>query len=119
MNPEEPGQEDYKKTLIRYWMEKAEESLESAISEFQNHRLTPALRSTYYACFYALSAVLLSRGKIFRKHTGVRGALHSDLIQAGLIDSSWGRFYSRIFDNRQRGDYQPMVVFERTRWRSQ
>jgi uncharacterized protein (UPF0332 family) len=112
MNPDGSGYSDYKKTLIRYWMDKAGESLESAISEQANHRLAPAVRSTYYACFYALSAVLLARDKIFKKHSGVRGALHKNLIRPGLIDPAWGRFYDRVFDSRQRGDYQPLISFE-------
>lgn len=102
-----------KEVLIKYWMEKARESLESAISEHQNGRFSPAVRSTYYACFYALSAVLWNKGKIFRKHSAVRGSLHRDLIKAGILDDTWGRFYDVVFDSRQRGDYQPMVTFEK------
>ena len=47
-----------------------------------------------------------------KKHSGVRGLLHRDLIKTGTLDVAWGRFYDIIFDSRQRGDYQPMVEFE-------
>ena len=30
----------------------------------------------------------------------------------GKVSSAWGRFYDRIFENRQRGDYQELVTFE-------
>ncbi len=43
-----------------------------------------------YACFYGLTAVLLDRGQQFRKHTGVKAALHKDLIKTGLIEANWG-----------------------------
>ena len=41
----------------------------------------------------------------------MRAALHRDLIRSGRLDSSWGRIYDRVFENRQRGDYQELVVF--------
>ena len=101
-----------KKALIKYWMEKSRESLESAYGDLEAGRLSPAVRSAYYACFYALSAILWSEGKTFKKHSGVRGALHRYLVKPGKIDASWGRFYDIIFDSRHRGDYHPMVRFD-------
>ncbi len=51
-------------------------------------------------------------GHRYAKHSGVRAALHRDLIRSGRLDSSWGRIYDRVFENRQRGDYQELVVFD-------
>lgn len=113
MSESKLNREKYKKALIQYWMEKAEESVESANAEYQAGRLSPAIRSTYYACFYALSAVLWKKGKSFKKHTAVRAALHRDLVKTGIIDVSWGQFYNVIFERRHKGDYDPMVKFER------
>jgi len=42
----------------------------------------------------------------------VRAALHRDLIRSGRLDSSWGRVYDRVYENRRRGDYQELVVFD-------
>ena len=103
---------EQREILVRYWMEKSEESLASAISEFQAKRLSISVRTIYYACFYAFSAVLWNEGKVFRKHSAVRGALHRNFVKTGKLDMKWGRFYDIIFDSRQRGDYQPLVEFE-------
>ncbi|MCP4111424.1 MAG: HEPN domain-containing protein [Desulfobacteraceae bacterium] len=84
MNSSESG--NHNETLIQYWLEKARESLDSADSDYQAGRLSPAVRSIYYACFYALSAVMLCEGKTFRKHTAIRGALHRDLIRTLQIN---------------------------------
>ena len=51
-------------------------------------------------------------GRRYAKHSGVRAALHRDLIRSGRLDPSWGRVYDRVFENRQRGDYQELVVFD-------
>jgi uncharacterized protein (UPF0332 family) len=58
-----PDDQDTKKVLIEYWIEKAFESLESAKSEYASGRLSFAVNRVYYACFYALSAGLRHRDK--------------------------------------------------------
>jgi len=113
MSDNKSNSENYKSTLIDYWKDKSFESLEAARSDYAAGRLTPAVRNTYYACFYALTAVLLKMEKGFKKHTAVRAALHSDLIKTGMLDASWGRFYNTIFDSRHEGDYQPLVTFDK------
>ncbi len=107
-----PDDQDPKKTLIAYWIEKAQESLESAKSEYASGRLSFAVNRVYYACFYALSAVLRHRDKAFKRHKGLRSALHRDLVKAGIVDERWGRFFDEVFESRQRGDYKPMVAFQ-------
>ena len=95
----------------QYWMEKADEALQSARSEQHAGRLVFAINQAYYACFYAASAVLLRQGEKFSKHSGVRAAVHRSLLRTGKIDPSWGRFYDLVFQSRQRGDYQELVEF--------
>lgn len=103
---------DHKSAIIKYWVEKARESIDSAKSEFDSGRNTTAVRNLYYACFYALTAVLLKEGKSFKKHTAVKAALHKDLIRTGMVEPGWGKFYNRIFDSRHEGDYQPLRTFD-------
>ncbi len=112
MTGKAPIDKAHKNTLIRYWMEKARESMEAAGSEYASGRHTTSVRNLYYACFYALTAVLLKEGRSFKKHTAVKAALHKDLIRAGILEPNWGKFYNKIFDSRHEGDYQPLRVFE-------
>ena len=106
------GQADHKSILVAYWMEKAYESLAAGRSEYESGRLTTAVRNLYYASFYALTALLLKEDRSFKKHTGVKAALHKDLIREGIVEPEWGKFYSRIFDSRHEGDYQPLRIFQ-------
>ena len=103
--------EEARTEVIRYWMEKAHEALQSSRSEQLAGRLVFAINRAYYGCFYSASAVLLRAGERFSKHTGVRAAVHRSLVKAGKVDASWGRFYDLIFKSRQRGDYQELVEF--------
>jgi len=56
--------------------------MEAARSDYGSGRYAIAVRNLYYACFYALTAVLLKEGHTFKKHTAVKAALHKDLIKA-------------------------------------
>ncbi len=49
--------------VIKYWMAKSHEALQSARSEQHAGRLEFAINRAYYACFYAASAVLLREGE--------------------------------------------------------
>ncbi|KXB09477.1 hypothetical protein AKJ60_00145 [candidate division MSBL1 archaeon SCGC-AAA385M11] len=112
MNDESNSNNTQKDELIKYWTEKADESLQSARSEYQNERLSFAMNRIYYSAFYALTALFKSNDKVFRKHKELRSALHRELIRQGTLDKSWGKFFDEVFESRQRGDYMPMVRFE-------
>ncbi len=71
MTNDRPDNDLHGETLVRYWLGKAQEALESAKSEYKAGRLSFAINRIYYACFYAVSAVLRERGKKFKKHKGV------------------------------------------------
>ena len=99
--------------VIDYWIRKASEALQSARSERDADRLDFAVNRSYYACFYAASAALLNLGKTFVKHSGLRGAIHKDLVKAMLIEPKWGKVFDRAFENRHSADYLAMSAFER------
>ena len=103
---------DHRSILVAYWMEKAHESLAAGHSEYNAGRLSTAVRDLYYAAFYALTSLLLKEGRSFKKHTGVKAALHKHLIKEGILEPEWGKFYNKIFDSRHEGDYQPLRVFD-------
>ena len=98
--------------MITSLLHKASQALESAWSEFQADRLEFAANRAYYACFYAASAVMLHRGKQFVKHSGLRGAIHRDLVKPGDLDAKWGKVFDRSFENRQAADYLVFTVFD-------
>ncbi|MBI4691192.1 MAG: HEPN domain-containing protein [Nitrospirae bacterium] len=103
------------KEIIRYWLEKAYESLEAAEDEMEAGRLSFSVNRIYYACFYTVSAVLLQEKLRFKKHSGVRAAFHQHLVKSGLISREHGQLYDELFEARQRGDYIELVSFEENR----
>ncbi|MCL4555210.1 MAG: HEPN domain-containing protein, partial [Actinobacteria bacterium] len=101
--------DDARADVVAYWLDKSAEAMASAQAEYEAGRYTFAVNRAYYGCFYALSAVLLAEDLTFVKHSGVRAALHAHLVRTGRLDARWGRFYDRIFESRQRGDYLELV----------
>jgi hypothetical protein len=92
-------------------MERALETLEEARLLLASGHTNTYVNRLYYACFYAVSALLLLRGKAFAKHSGIRSAFHQEFVRSGMVSRELGQLYDRLFDNRQKADYADLVVF--------
>jgi len=101
-----------RKTLIGLWLAKAEESLASAELELNARHINFAVNRLYYACFYAVTALLLRDGKQFARHSTVKSEFSRTYIKPGRVDLKWNKFYQKLFDDRQEGDYIPTATFE-------
>ena len=104
--------DEARKAIIKIWLEKADESLESAELELRAGHIIFALNRIYYACFYAITALLHKEGKSFSKHTAVKAEFNRQYIKTGDIDKKWGKFYGNLFEDRQEGDYLPVIAFD-------
>jgi hypothetical protein len=106
------GEDNRWDQIVRYWWSKAEESLAAAARELDAGSLAFAMNRVYYAAFYAVSAALLNRNLSFKKHSGVRSTFHRAFVKTGLVETSWGKFYDRLFEDRQEGDYIALIEFD-------
>lgn len=75
--------------------------------------LTFAVNRCYYACFYAFTAVLVRDGHPPKKHAAVRSSLDRDNVRPGIMPRHLGELYNRLFLDRQEGDYQPLLSFDK------
>lgn len=98
--------------IIRYRLKRALETLEEASLLREKGHLNAYVNRLYYACFYAVSALLLVEGKSSSKHSGVRALFDKEWVKRGRISADCGRFYRRLYDFRQKGDYGDFVRFE-------
>ncbi len=60
---------------------------------------------SYYAAFYAVSALFAIRGQTFSKHSAVESAVHRDLVRPGHWPKDLGAAYSSLLALRATGDY--------------
>lgn len=103
---------DSVRPLIAYRLERAREALSEATLLLQAGHLNAYVNRLYYACFYAVSALLVTRGISTSKHAHLRSMLHRDFVKAGLIPTELGRHFDRLFSSRQEGDYADFVTFQ-------
>ena len=60
---------------------------------------------SYYAAFYAVSALLAFDQRSFAKHTDVERAVHRDLVKPGTWPVEVGAAFSWLVTLRSTGDY--------------
>lgn len=99
--------------LAKHRLEKAKNTLMDAKKYFEEVTSESTVNRAYYAMFYAVNALLLANGLSSSKHAGVRGLFNKEIVNKGLIEKEIGRFYSEMFDRRQKGDYKDFVEFEK------
>lgn len=106
-----------RQTLVGYRLQRARETVEEARVLLETDHANACVNRLYYACFYAVSALLLTRNVSTSKHSHVRALLHRDYIKPGHISKEMGNHYDLLFDSRHKGDYEDLVVFDAERVR--
>lgn len=93
------NESEAKKKLIGLWLEKAEDAMASAELELKEGHTNFAVNRLYYACFYAVTALLLGEGKQFTRHSAVKSEFVRSYIKTSQLDAKWNSFirnYSMI-----------------------
>lgn len=98
--------------LIHSRIARATESLEEADVLAGTYHWNGCVNRLYYACFYAVSALMARDGVSSSKHTGVRSFLNQQYIRTGCIEPDLGKFFNTLFDMRLDGDYEGFVAFD-------
>ncbi|MCL1943425.1 MAG: HEPN domain-containing protein [Candidatus Azobacteroides sp.] len=66
----------------------------------------------YYACYYAVTALLINDGCKTHTHNGVKTSLGLHYIKDGKIEKSFGKMYNHLFNLRQSGDYEDWISID-------
>jgi len=100
------------KALIAYRMARAHEAIDEAKMLFDAGHINLYVNRLYYACFYAVSALLLTKNISTSKHGYLRSLLHREFVKAGLIPKDLGKHFDLLFDSRLEGDYADFARFK-------
>jgi uncharacterized protein (UPF0332 family) len=98
--------------LVVYRLQRARESLEDAHILADAGRWNPCVNRLYYACFYAVSALLAQEGLSSSRHTGVRGLFNQRFVSTGKVAKKTAQIFNDLFERRQEGDYVDFIRFE-------
>ena len=107
MNQEE------RQELVKYRITKARETFNEVSLHVENKLWNTSINRLYYACYYAVIALLVDKDIHAQTHSGVRQMFGLHFVKSGLIDKESGKFYTDIFDLRQTGDYDDYIDFKK------
>jgi uncharacterized protein (UPF0332 family) len=98
-----------RKEIVKYRLSRAHETLNEVDILIENKLWNTAVNRLYYACYYAVNALLINKKIQAQTHAGVRQMFGLHFVKTGRIDKEFGKFYSIIFDKRLTGDYDDFV----------
>ena len=92
-------------------MQSAKETFQAARLLARNNHWNSAINRLYYACFYAISALLYKNEISANSHAGLKHQFTLHFIKTEKIDKELGKTFSVLFDWRQKGDYNDFLDF--------
>jgi uncharacterized protein (UPF0332 family) len=105
--------QEERQELVKCRIKKARETFDEVKLHIENELWNTAVNRLYYACYYAVIALLIDKSIKAQTHAGVRQMLGLHFIKSGIISIESGKFYGDIFDMRQTGDYEDYTDFKR------
>ena len=99
--------------LIQFRLSRADETMEEAKQLARTEHWNGVVNRLYYAAFYAVSALMITKDFYTKKHSGLRSKFNEEIIKKGTLPSNFGNTYNILFDSRTSGDYADFVVFEK------
>ena len=94
-------------------LNKAKQSLDAARILFRESFNDFSASRAYYAIFYSLEALLLSKDMSFSKHSAVISAFGKHFIKTGIFENKYHQYAIDAFDMRNLGDYGAMYSVDR------
>lgn len=97
--------EQTKETLVELQKEKAIRFLSQADDMMRQTYWNLAANRFCYACFHAVQALFMARGISAHTHSGTISQFSIHFVKPHIVDVSCGSFLARLFQLRQKADY--------------
>lgn len=114
---EEQAVNEAREDLVRYRIDRAKETLSEAMTMAQAGHWNGCVNRLYYACFYAVTALLLRHQMSSHRHSGVQALFNQHFGGAGLIAPELRALYNDLFKARLDADYADMVDYDESQVR--
>lgn len=102
-----------RKAIVAYRIENAHKELKALQVLIEHELWNNAMSRLYYACFYAVTALLTSHNIETQTHKGARSMLALHFVKNGKLAVEWNIFYTRLLENRHIGDYEDFFDFDK------
>jgi uncharacterized protein (UPF0332 family) len=98
--------------LISLRLENSQSAMQESKLLIDNGYWNASVNRMYYGCYYAVSALLISKGIKARTHAGVRQMLGLHFVKTSLLSTKNNAFFSDLFAKRHSGDYDDYIYFD-------
>lgn len=100
-------------SLVKYRLERADETIQEAVYLLEKDFYNASINRLYYACYYAVSALLVKNEIQAHTHAGTKQMLGMHFVVTGKLSRSYNVIYNDLFDKRHSGDYDDFLCFDR------
>ena len=100
-------------SLVHYRMERADEAIEEAALMSTSGHYNAAVTRLYYACFYAVQALLLKHQIAATTHAGVKAMFGLHFVSKGLVPIEHGKTFNTLFEKRHSSDYEAFAYCDK------
>ena len=104
--------EESVKLLVTYRLQHAKDTFAEVISITESGFYNTAVNRLYYACYYAVIALLVKHNIPTQTHAGVKQMLGLHFVNTKKLNPEYARFYAQMFNNRISGDYDDFITFD-------
>lgn len=105
--------EESKQALVIYRIERAYKTMKEARVMADESFYNAAINRLYYACYYAVTALLLQNDLSAQTHHGVRSMLGLHFVSKGKLSLESNKTFSTLFEKRHSSDYDDFVFCDK------
>ena len=91
---------------IKSLLSRASRYMKSAKLLIEDGDYESAVSRVYYAMFYSVEALLLTKGLSFSSHKAVISAFGQHFVKTGILPKDMSKTLTKVFEKRQFGDYE-------------
>lgn len=95
-----------------YRLQRALETIKEVETHIENEYWNTAVNRMYYACFYAVGALLIKHDVSPSTHSGVRQMFGQLIVKTGKINRSLAKHYNDLFEKRNKSDYNDFYDYD-------
>lgn len=100
--------DDERDAIVAFRIQKSKETLVEAKGIATLGYWNAVANRLYYTCYYITSALLIKNKYASQTHRGVIHLLGLHFIKEGVVTKNSGKFYSKLYELRQTGDYDDL-----------
>ena len=102
--------DEERKWVVQFRLEKANNTFSEIALLANNSLWHTAANRLYYACYYAVTALLIQNGIEAKTHQGVLNQMGLHFVRTGILSTKEGNLHKRLFELRQTGDYSDWII---------